>query len=663
MSEPEKMKLTSMNIAVEKCEKLQALFPEVFSEGKIDFDQLRRVLGEWVDPGKERFGLNWPGKAECMKIIQQPSIATLKPVREESVNFDETENLFIEGDNLEVLKLLQKSYFGKVKMIYIDPPYNTGKEFIYPDKYSETLETYLAYTSQIDDEGKKFSTNTETTGRFHSRWLNMMYPRLYLAKNLLHEGGAVFISIDETEHPNLRALCNEVFGEENFVADFVWAAGRKNDSKHVSVSHEYIVVYTRNLQHLKDNGILWRQRKEGLDDIYAAYKRLRRQQGDDNVAVQQGLKEWYAALPDGHPAKRHRHYSCVDDRGIYFAADISWPGGGGPKYQVLHPVTKKPVRIPSRGWMTPDLEKMRKWIKEDRVHFGEDENSVPCIKSYLKDREYEVPYSVFYQDGRAATKRLRALMGGDVFQNPKDETVIQKLVEAVTEKDDIVLDCFAGSATTAHAVLALNAKDEGNRKFIIAQLPELCDKNSEVFKAGYKTIADIGKERIRRVIQKIEKEREDELLLDDKTKLDLGFRAFKLDRSNFKVWDGDIADADEEALSRQLEMHVDHISAESMPEDILYELLLKAGFPLTTKVETIEMAGKPVFSIQDGALLICLEDEVTPELIDSLAEAQALQVICLDAAFKGNDQLKTNAVQTFKSRAASTESEIVFMTV
>jgi len=448
MEQPEKMKLTSMDVAGEKREELKQClerqFPETFAEDAIDFDQLKRVLGEWVDAGKERFGLNWPGKAECMKIIQQPSIATLKPCREESVNFDETENLFIEGDNLEVLKLLQKSYFGKVKMIYIDPPYNTGKEFIYPDKYSETLDTYLAYTGQIDDEGKKFSTNTETTGRFHSRWLNMMYPRLYLAKNLLRDDGAVFISIDETEYPNLRALCNEVFGEENFVADFVWAAGRKNDSKHVSISHEYIVAYARNLQHLKDNGIVWRQRKEGLDDIYAAYKRLRRKYGNDTAAVQQGLKEWYASLPDGHPAKRHRHYSCVDGRGIYFAADISSISGSSrPRYEILHPITQKPVKVPARGWGYT-LETLNRLISEGRVDFGEDHNSVPKLKSYLKDGEWEAPYSVFYQDGRSATKRLRTLMGGDIFQNPKDETIIQKLVEAVTEKDDIVLDFFAG---------------------------------------------------------------------------------------------------------------------------------------------------------------------------------------------------------------------------
>lgn len=655
MAKPKKISLKSMDVAGEKRERLKGLFPEVFNEGKVDFDQLKRVLGEWVEPDKERFGLNWHGKADCMKIIQQPSIATLKPAREESVNFDETENLFIEGDNLEVLKLLQKSYFGKVKMIYIDPPYNTGNEFIYPDNYAETLETYLAYTGQVDSEGKKFSTNTEREGRFHSNWLNMMYPRLYLARNLLREDGVIFISIDDNESPHLRGLCSQIFGEENFVAQLVWAAGRKNDSKLVSNSHEYIVCFTNNRGLLEENKTLWRNRKHGIDEIYRQVKRLKRLHRNDYSKIEGDLRDWFKSLPDSNPAKRHRHYSCVDKRGIYFPSDISWPGGGGPMYEVLHPITDKPCKLPSRGWMFSDPSKMAEAIADDKVHFGEDETKVPCVKSYLKDREMEVPYSVFYQDGRSSTKRLRTLMEGGFFKHPKDEQVLEELIEAVSydDKDALILDFFAGSATTAHAVMQLNAENGDNRRFLCVQLPEPIGEKHVADKAGYKTIADIAKERIRRVAKKIESEQSGDS--------DLGFKVLKLAPSNFKVWNGDVDDK----LEKQLFDHIEHIDDAGTQESILYELLLKTGFSLTAKVEKKTMANKEVFSVEGGKMLVCLDEDLNQEVIDAMAEAepQPSNVICLDAGFKDNDQLKTNAVHTFKDRSQKGGAEIVFRTV
>ena len=648
--EPQQLKATSANIDDEQKAKLKVLFPEVVTEGgKIDFDRLRLALGESVDVGKERYGMNWPGKADCFKIIQQPSMATLVPARDESMNFDTTENLIIEGDNLETLKLLQKSYIGKVKMIYIDPPYNTGNDFIYPDDYGESLDTYLRYTGQVDAEGRKFSTNTEADGRFHSKWLNMMYPRLYLARNLLREDGAIFISIDETEQPILRALCNEIFGEDNFIADMVWAAGRKNDSKYVSVSHEYIVVYARNKEYLKEHGILWRQRKEGLDDIYATFHKLRKKFGSDHKAVEAGLKEWFSGLPDTHPAKAHRHYSNVDARGIYFPADISWPGGGGPKYEVLHPKTRKPVRVPSRGWMTSDPKKMQQWIAEDRVHFGETEEAVPCIKSYLVDHEKEAPYSIFYQDGRAATKRLRDLFDADVFENPKDELVLKKVIEFATDKDSLILDFFAGSGTAAHAVLELNKHDGGNRKFILVQLPEPCDVESVAFESGYKTIADICKERVRRVIKKLDNAEEKQLPFEPNKKHNQGFKVFKLQSSNFKAWNTE-QPKDDTQLVKQLALHTDHLVEGRSQEDVLYELLLKSGFPLDTKVEKIVLADKNVFSVAEGAMLICLDIQLTADVINAMAAQKPERVICLDAGFAENDQLKTNAVQTMKAK-------------
>lgn len=634
MTEPEKMALTSMDITEEKREELKRClgqaFPEVFAEGAIDFEQLRRVLGDWVEPGKERFGLNWPGKAECMKIIQQPSVATLKPAREESVNFDETENLFIEGDNLEVLKLLQKAYFGKVKMIYIDPPYNTGNEFIYPDKYSETLDTYLAYTGQVDDEGKKFSTNTEETGRFHSRWLNMMYPRLYLAKNLLRDDGVIFISIDDNEVDNLRKACGEIWGEDNFVAQFVWQKKYSRDNRPlIGTVHEYILMYAKDVRLFGETRNLLPPSEESLK----VYKN-----------------------PNNDPRGRWRPIPMTAQAGHATPSQF---------YEVVTPTGVKHTPPTGRCWAVSE-NKYKELLNEGRIYFGKDNSSQPNVIRYLDEIDGFVPWTwlpskeVGHTD--SAMKEFYELMGKEAaFETPKPSELIKHFCMIALKNDDLVLDFFAGTATTAQVILELNKETGGARKFIAVQLPQPCDKNSDAFNAGYKTIADIGKERIRRAAKKIADERDSQLDLEGNGKLDLGFKVYKLDRSNFKTWQGNADTFDE--TGKQLEMHVEHLSPESSAEDVLYELLLKAGFPLTTKVKTVEMADKQVFSIEDGALLICLEKEVSPELIDALADAEPLQVICLDAAFKGNDQLKANAVQTFKARAQAEESEIVFKTV
>jgi len=670
MNEAKKMDLTSMDVAEEKRAELKRClgeaFPEVFAEGSIDFDQLKRALGEWIEPAKERFGLNWPGKADCMKIVQQPSAATLKPMRDESVNFDMTSNLFIEGDNLEVLKLLQKSYFGKIKMIYIDPPYNTGGEFIYPDKYSETLETYLAYTGQIDDEGRKFSTNTDTSGRYHSRWLNMIYPRLYLARNLLREDGVIFISIDDHEFENLKSLCNEIFGEENFVATLVWEKGRKNDARRFSVGHEYLIGYAKNLQFIEEILPAWREAKEGVGEIVEEFHRLKEAHGSDHDAISKGLVEFYQSLPKEHPSKKYSRSRFVDNRGIWRDNNISWPGGGGPKYELRHPVTKQPCKIPDDGWRFIEST-MHEKIKEGYVQFREDHTKSPFLKSYLyiepgsttgtaddAGEKYQVMGSVFYRHSQPSNDVMKALFGEKVFENPKDHEIIARLVRYCTGADDIVMDFFAGSATTAHAVMELNERVGSRRKFILVQLPEPTGRQD------IKTIAELARERIRRSAVKLATD-DGQLRFGTGEAPDTGFRAFTLDRSNFRIWNGD-ASADEQ-LGEQIDMHIDHLSKASTPEDILYELLLKAGFALTTRVHAMNLADKQVFSVEKGALLICLEKAITPELIDALAEANPLQVICLDEAFKGNDQLKANAVQTFRARAEAEESEIVFRTV
>lgn len=377
-------------------------------------------------------------------------------------------NFLIEGDNLASLKLLEKTHKGKIDLIYIDPPYNTGnKDFIYDDSFI--------------DKNDLFS---------HSKWLSFIKHRLLIARNLLTKRGAIFISIDDNEQSPLKVLCDEIFGAENFVTCLVWAAGRKNDSKYISVSHEYMLCYVKSMEYLKTNKIVWKQRKQGIDDIYKEYEQLKKKYGSDYREMSSALKQWYKNLPENHPARNHSHYNFIDETGIYFPSDISWPGGGGPKYEVLHPITHKPVRVPNRGWVYPTKERMQEIISQKLVHFGDDETSVPCKKTYLKDNEMSTPYSVFYKDGRAATKRLRTIMGENVFQNPKDEEILESIIEFAALYNSTILDFFAGSGTTGHAVMKLNAEDGGNRKFI------LCTNNENGI------CRDVTYERIRRVIDK-----------------------------------------------------------------------------------------------------------------------------------------------------------------
>ncbi len=635
MNEPKKMDLKSMDVAEEKREDLKRClgreFPEIFAEGAIGFDQLKRVLGDWVEPGKERFGFNWPGKADCMKVIQTPSIATLKPDRDESLNFDKTENLFIEGDNLEVLKLLQKAYFGKVKMIYIDPPYNTGKEFIYPDKYQETLGTYLAYTGQVDDEGKKFSTNTDAGGRYHSRWLSMMFPRLYLAKNLLREDGFICISIDDNEFPRLKMICDLIFGEENFIDNMIWKKryGGGAKEKYLVSLHEYILVYARDIS--------------SVPEIF--------------VPLQQELIDRYYKFRDRHFETRgpYRTHPLEAMKSFDERENLKFPIKA-PNGELVHP---------KRQWRWSQ-ERVQKALDRNEIEFNQKSDGIWSLssKQYLKDgngeirktKVFSIIEGVYTQHG---TNEIVGIFGdAKVFDFPKPTGLIEKIVDIATARDsgDIILDFFAGSAATAHSVLKANLKDNGNRKFIMVQLPEPCSEDSAAFNLGLPDIASIGRERIRRAVDLLSKDRGE--LDSDKV---VGFKAFSLSSSNFRIWEGDTEEIDN--LAEQLEMHVDHIGQASGPEDILYELLLKAGFELTTKVEKQTMAGKDVYAVAEGALLIYLDKEISPELIDALADSYPLQVICLDEAFQGNDQLKANAVQTFKARAESQETEIVFKTV
>ena len=627
MTEPDNFELRSHDAAGDKIAELLRLFPEIRTEGgKLDFDRLKLALGETVDIGKERYGMNWPGKAECFKTIQAPSLGTLRPCPEESVNFDTTENLIIEGDNLEVLKLLQKSYLGKVKMIYIDPPYNTGNDFIYPDNFSESLQTYLEYTGQVDDAGTKFGTNTETDGRFHSKWMNMIYPRLYLARNLLREDGVIFISIDDGEVDNLRKLCNEVLGEENFLACVLWHKkyAPANDTVDFSSSHDFILVYAK-AKPLANSG-------KGQ----ALLSKLPRTDEQNKVYKN----------PDSDPRGLWRpdNYTCnksAEERpNLYYA--------------IIHPQTGEEIWPSKTRVWGYGKELHLQHAKENCIWWGLDGlNKVPSYKRFLTEVGGIIADTwwdwkeVGHND--QAKKEFLELIPELTrsFETPKPVRLIRRMLElATTVSDgDIVLDFFAGSGTTAHSVLELNQTDGGNRKFILVQLPELLSKPEN----NVKTIADICKERVRRVFKKLSDDEAGKLNMDGGTKPDRGFRVFKLAESNFTTWDAQVAH-EPKALQNQLDFHVDHIREARTADDILYELLLKSGFPLTTPVVKQTLAGKTAYSVAGGALVICLERELTLELIRAIAECKPERVVCLDEGFAGNDQLKANAVQTFKTK-------------
>ena len=626
--EIKKQELTSMNIKEEQLLKLKQLFPEVFTEGmQVDWEKLKRTLGEDVDPGKERFGMNWSGKADCYKTIQQPSVATLIPAREESVDFDKTQNLFIEGDNLEVLKLLQKSYLGKIKLMYFDPPYNTGSDFIYPDNFSESLDTYLKYTGQVDSEGRKFQSNLETDGRFHSKWMNMMYPRLFLAKNLLTEDGLVFISIDDHEVNNLRAICNEIFGEENFIAQIIWQKKTSPDARTVvSAAHDYILLYSKNAETIKKS-----------------------------------IKH----LPFDEERKSDYSNPDDDERGDWASVDLTGQVGRAPKsqfYTIISPNGQKFPPPDGRCWALAE-NTFYDLLKDNRIWFGKDGNARPRLKKFLSESEGVRPWTWWdnktvghNQEGNQEVKKI--FDNELVFDNPKPILLIKRILEISSNDSDIILDFFGGSASTAHAVLDKNKEDGLNRKFILVQLPEVLIDDSDSNKAfanairlGYKTIADVAKERIRRVIKLIKEEHKvnSNIFQKDISEIDLGFKVFKLAPSNFNIWNTTVEKNSDE-IEKQLQLNINNISHKSTHEDILFELLLKSGFEITTPIEQITLAGKPVFSIAEGELLICLDKDLNNEVLKAIAEKQPSRVLCLDEGFKGSDELKTNAVKIMESK-------------
>lgn len=611
----EKLEGKSMDIVGENIIKLKELFPEVFCEDKIDFERLQEVLGEYVEDKEERYRFEWKGKSKAIRIAQTQSTGTLRPCKEESKNWDSTENLYIEGDNLEVLKLLQKTYNNKIKMIYIDPPYNTGNDFVYPDDYRDNMKNYLEITGQVDDEGRKVGTNSEASGRYHTDWLNMMYSRLRLARNLLSDDGIIFISIDDNEGDNLRKVCDEVFGEESFIAKIIWEKRiTRENRRYISVRHDYILVYAKKSSLISQVVGLLPMNKEAID----------RYKNPDN-----------------------------DSRGVWTSVPAIAQAGHGTKNQfyILKTPSGKMVNPPSGSCWRYTQERMYEEISKNRIWFGKDGNGVPRIKKFLTEgRQGLTPETMWFakevETNDTAKRMLVELFDGiSVFDTPKPIQLIKRMLQIGTEDNNIILDFFSGTATTAHSVMQLNAEDNGSRKFIMVQLPEECDEKSEAYKAGYRNICKIGKERIRRAGEKIKEENKDKKGIEN---LDVGFKVFKLDSSNIKKWN-----PNHDNLEIALDDMINNFVPERTEEDVLYEIMLKYGIDLTYPVEITEINGKKVFSIGFGALFVCLDNEITLDVVEGIVklrdklQPEITRVVFKDNGFK-NDEVKTNAVQILR---------------
>jgi len=601
----------SLSPQKELLELLQRQFPEVFTEGKVDPHKLKLSLGEEVTTESERYGLNWAGKSECFRHIQETTTGTLKPVRSQSVDFDTTQNIFIEGDNLEVLKILQKTYQNKIKMIYIDPPYNTGNDcFIYPDRFKEEKEDYELRAGIKDAEGLLtkdgfWRKNSKDAGHFHSNWLSMMYPRLFLAKNLLREDGVIFVSIDDNEVHNLRAVMDEIYGEENLVAQLVWKARQFKDSRAitgVSTDHEYIIAYARSSQ--------------------ASFRGTARDESKFRNPDDDPRGSWMSRSILGLASKSQRpnlHFEIVDPE-------------TGNKFSPP----------PNTGWRY-SKQRMEELVRDKRILFPKSPTGRPREKKFRSELSSEfASFPTIIDDifTAAGTSEIRNLFGIQYIDFPKPCELVGKLIKQVTELGDIVVDFFAGSCTTAHAVMQLNAQDGGDRKFICVQLAEPCEEESEAFNAGFKTIADIGKERIRRAGKKIRKEKEGNLKFD-KNALDLGFKVFRLEESNFKQWREKVKTGEE--LKEQMRLFVDNVKKGAAAEDMLFEIILKnSRFDLNVKIEKQSCDGVDYYRLADGVEIVCLADRITKKLVDKIVKDKPERFTCLDIAFKNNDQLKTN---------------------
>ena len=621
----DKLRMQTANKADENFKKLAEMFPNAVTETidengevvrAIDKDVLMQEINTKVIDGKEeRYQFTWPDKKKSVLLANAPISQTLRPCREESVDFDITENLYIEGDNLEVLKLLQETYLGKIKMIYIDPPYNTGNDFVYEDDFAQSTEEYLANSGQYDENGNRMVQNTESNGRFHTDWLNMIYPRLKLAKDLLADDGALFISIDDHEQTNIKRICDEIFGERNFVACVVWQRTYAPISlkKFFSESHEYCLVYARNIDSFKMN-LLPRSEKQNRD-----YKN-----------------------PDNDP------------RGVWKVGNLTvGPAVEKQVYPITGPTGK--IFMPPSGYCWRFAkEKFEQMRADGRIWFGADGNNSPVPKLFLTEVQDGVtPMTLWTFDeaghGQEATREVRNLMNGAVFTSPKPLRYIERFLRIGMNKEDYILDFFSGSATTAHAVMQLNAEDGGHRKFIMVQLPEVTDEKSEAYKAGYKTICEIGKERIRRAGKKI---KEDSPLTTQD--LDIGFRVLKCDTSNMK----EIFYRPDEVEQTLFDNYTSNIKEDRTPEDLLFQVMLDLGILLSSKIEETTIGGCKVLNVADGFLYACFDNNISDEVVTAIAREQPYYAVFRDSGM-ASDSVLTNFDQIFASISPSTVRKVL----
>lgn len=612
-AETARLPLTSADPLAAQYEQLKALFPVAVTDGRVDLEKLKALMGDSAATGPERYGLSWAGKSDALKTLRQQTTATLLPAPSESVDWDHTGNAIIEGDNLEVLKVLQTAYHGKVNLIYIDPPYNTGGDFIYPDDYAEGLGSYLQYTGQTNAEGVKQTTNVNTSGRFHSRWLTMMYPRLFLARNLLREDGVIFVSIDDHEVHNLRLMMDEIFGEENFAAQFVWQKkyAVSNDDPGIGVMHDYILAYQRSDKF---------QRRL----LPRTEKQLSRYSNPDNDP----RGDWSS---DNYVSNKSR-----EER------PTLW-------YPITHPKTGEEVWPDEHAVWRYAINTHEKMVEENRLYWGPDQSyKKPRLKRFLNEiQEGTVPSTwwTFNDAGHndEAAKETGEILGRKVFDTPKPIRLLKRILTIGCPNDGLILDFFAGSGTSAQAVIELNKEDGGTRNFILSQLPEPTGRSD------FPTIAEITKERVRRVIQKMEKEETGQLALTDGPKPDRGFKVFKLAPSNFSIWDPANAAKDATGLGQQWELSADNVRADASEQALLHELMLKCGLPLSSPIRSEQADKVPVYLLDEGRLLICLARELTREALRAMIALQPRSVLCLDVGFTGRDALKVNAQLEFQS--------------
>ncbi len=621
---------------------LQELFPEVFTDGGVDMDHLRAALeGTAADFGAddEHYGLAWPGHQTARRLGALAGSATLRPLAGEGVDEASTQNLLLVGDNLEILRLLQKSYARRVKLIYIDPPYNTGEDFVYKDKFAVDLELYLLDTRQADLHGR-LTSNPKSSGRFHSNWLNFMYPRVSLARHLLRDDGFLVVSIDDAEVANLRLLLNAIMGEENFIATLVWDRNRKNDAKFFSVGHEYMLVYAKSKEKLGELDTQLRAPKEGVEEVKELFERLKAQHLSDWAKVATGLKSFLDGLAADDPRKPLARYTKVDDRGPYRDdGNINWPGGGGPTYDVIHPTTKRSCKKPRSGWRYPRPERFWEEVAAGRVVFGPDETTVPRVRSNLFESAVQVLPSVAYSYAQTAAQRFDDLFGGKrVFDNPKPFDDLARLVDYLTGPDDIVLDFFAGSGSTGHGVWLANERFATYRRFILVQLDvevnEEVESGKNAAALGLKTIDAITKERLRRVSKQLKKEN---------PKGDFGFRVLREDRSNVQRWvpyDG------EDALTLTALFRAQNgLMAGWTTDGLLVEVMLLEGYPLdSARSPAPEFLDNVVTRVEHlsipSRLLVCLDDQIAGATVDALAAFEHDLFVCREHALTDRTKVR-----------------------